>query len=440
MLRFLKEKNSSNQNPFMRFRYSVYIFVAITLLVSCSGESEEEARKKENEQIEEHLKSPKLQFYKAIKIALRSTANVGKDPELDKARATMLKLGGEAISTAVTPDSARTISPFELLAIAGELYEAKDILTKKDEDELPTILGNIYYVFSNMQSSEVPEIAGFKYDNNFEHVTLGLLWTASMKAPVELPLYELHKADESRITYYDLKLLTQLSKALSYSRNHFPWHALDKSDEYLKNLEASKSKIVESPPFMVVEGEKNGEKTYYQLHVLGQVLKGLSESELEKEDESVRDYEIALDDAEKGGMDNELTWLVGSYVDIKKEDKDKALANLAKLEKSSLMSKPEKEAITEIKSYLESRENGKALNKLNDKIAMGTIVFNLLKKEAEEAKQLEKLKQSKEGKHFFELHSQLEQNSHYLDKVSSGLNTDSLGSKAKDLIKGLFDK
>ena len=144
----------------------------------------------------------------------------------------------------------------------------------------------------------------------------------------------------------------------------------------------------------------------YQLHAIGEVLKGLSEREIEKEEESINDLELALSDAEKGGMDNELSWMVGSYVYIKKEEKEKALVSLNKLEKSQLLDKPEIEAVAEIKKYMEGRENDKALNKLSDKIAFGKILYNLIKNQAEQSKQMQQIKAGEEGKRFFELHNQ----------------------------------
>jgi hypothetical protein len=423
-------------------KYLIFFFVLITSLLffpSCSGNEEEEARKKEREKMDEFLKGTKLQFYKAIKVSLRVSAKLGENPEIDKARATIMKIGGEAFSLGIKPkDSVVCLSPLELLAMAGELYKAKDILTKTDEDSLPTILGNIYFVMNKGESSEVPDILGYTYNNNTEHAVIGVLWFLSVKGPKEFTFYELDRTDESKISNFDLAMIMRLTKSLIYYENDFGYAGMDKANEFVVLCEKNKADIIASPPFAFSEGAVTPEQTWHQMHGMGCLLRGLNESKLEKEKEAMNDYETFLSDAEKGGLDNELTWIMGSYVSIKKEDKDKALMYLGKLEQSKILDQPELDAVKEIKGYINGRENGKALNKITDKVAMGKIAFHLLKKRAEKAKALQTLEQTEAGKKFFDLHKQLDEKAEYLDKIQGNISTDSLKNKAGDFVKGLF--
>jgi len=415
------------------------IFFCCIFLLSCFKKSDDDLRKKENEKLDEYLNKSTLTFYKAIKIALRSSSDPTRDPEIAKAAATILRLGQKGLSIIpAAGDSGKTVNIIDLLVMAKDFYAARDILVKKDEDIFPTILENIG-AMSHMNSKYVmPAFGNFVYDKNLEHVILGILWTASLKAPAEFPLYELNKVDDNKIPYTDLKLLTQLSKALSYSQNKFHFHALDKSGECTAFLEQNKTSFISNPPVQL--SNMDGKQMYYHLHMLAISLHAISFLELKKEDEAMKDFEIALEDAKNGGLDNELTWMIGAYVHIKKEEYDKALVDLSKLEKSNFFSEPERTAIAEAKTYLEKREDGKAFNSLRDKIAISNIMYRLMENRLKEAKQLKDLQNNEEGKRLFQLHDEINKNSQYIEKISEGIHADSLAGKATDLVKGLLGK
>ncbi len=419
--------------------FLLFVTVSALSFTSCKKGGDEEGRKIENEKIGEFLNDSKVQFYKAMKIALRYSASAEKDPEIEKARLTLMKLGGHSLSLGMqAADSAQTVNPMELLSLAGEAYKAKDILNKTEEDSLPTILGNICYFSGGMKSCDVPDMGEFKYDNNLEHAVIGLLWFASVKGPKEFSFYELHKTNENDFKYYDLAILSKLTKSVIYYEHKFPYNGMDRATEALALIEKNREKIIANPLFSFTDGEMNGEKTYYQMHGLGSVLKGLNEKDLEKEEEAMKDFEIFLADAEKGGLDNELTWLIGSYVYIKKEEKDKALSYLVKLEQSTMLDEPEQKAIAEIKTYLANRDNGKALTALNDKFAYGSIAFNLIKRRIEKTRAIAGIENTAEGRRFRELHRELDDKAAYLDMLNKGMSADSLTEKASDLVKGLF--
>src|SRR4051812_26629362 len=134
----------------MRSKLATMVTAAAVIAVcilqfSCSKENkDDELRKKENKLLNEYLNKTTLTFYKALKVALRSTSDPAKNVEIAKASATILRLGTTAISLLPNEgDSAKTLSFVELFSMVKDFYAARDILIKTDEDSLPTILENI---------------------------------------------------------------------------------------------------------------------------------------------------------------------------------------------------------------------------------------------------------------------------------------------------------
>jgi hypothetical protein len=415
----------------MKLAFQFFALAIVT--IACSKPSEEEQRRNEQEKLEEHLNKTSLTFYKAVKVALRTSADPTRDPEVAKAAGTILQLSLRGATSG--KDSVKSISVTELITMSHEFYAARDVMIKKSEDDFPTIFDNIRTLYGAGPNPQPFVIDNITYDQNFEHVILGILWTASRKAPIEFPLYELHKVEEANIATSYLKSLTELAKALAYSTNGFPWHALDNSAIYISDIEQNKQ-IVQADMIALTESA-TVEQCYYQHHLLGMALHGVSQLDLERQEEALKDFEIVLTDAEKGGLDNELVWLIGAYVHIHNEDNAKALIALEKLEKSAHIPENEKTAIRETKEYLASRENGKAFNTVRDKIALTRIGFHFILSELKQLKQLEHLQQTSEGNRIFDIQQGIHSNTEDIQKLSA-LNIDSLASTTKSLVKDLI--
>ncbi|MBA2612401.1 MAG: hypothetical protein H0U95_10545 [Bacteroidetes bacterium] len=375
-----------------------------------------------------------------MKIALRSTATVGKNPELDSARKSMFRLVGSVLSSGnplLNNTGAVEIHPLELVALAKEVYDTKEVLLKTDEDSLPTLLANIFYVFTNstlIHSTYFP----MAYNNNHEHILLSLLWQTTPSAPKDFALYEVYKSDEKDIQDISLRLVYHLTKSFVLFENAYYYHSFDKCNEYLSYMEKNKKLISETPVINLKDGFVASEQSYYQLHGMGLIIRALDEQKMKKEKEALDDMELFLDDAQKGGLDNELTWLVSAYVNINKEEYEKAIPALIKLEKSDKISGPEKQAITELLSYIKTRKKGSALNMFSDKLAFGKITFHLVMDRLKNAKQLTDLEKSKEGKKLVEVQKEMNDKTQYFDSAKNNLNADSLSNKAKNLLQDVF--
>jgi len=419
---------------------AIFLFIGcvfISLFISCGKNDDDAARKKEEKKIQSQLNNPKVELYKAMKIALRSTATVGQNPELDKARKSMFNLVGSVLSSTTT-DKSFEINPLELIVLAKEVYDTKETLLKTDEDSLPTLLGNIFYLFTNstvIKSTYFPET----YNNNFEHIILSLLWQTTPSAPKDFALYEIYKSNETNINDVSLRLVYQLAKSFVFFENDYYYHSYDKCNEYLTYMESNKDMISKTPIISIANQDiVASEQNYYQMHGMGLIIKALNEDKMDKKKESLNDMELFLGDMEKGGLDNELTWLVSTYVYVSKEEYEKAVKPLEKLEKSELISEPEKQAIKELNTYIKARKKGSALNVINDKFAFGKITVNLMSNRLKASKQLTDLEKSKEGKKLVEIQKEMNDKLKYIEDSKTSLNTDSLTSKAKNLLNNII--
>lgn len=421
-------------------KYTLYLTL-ILFIFSCR-KNDDDLRKIEQKKMMAQLDNTKVQLYKSMKIALRSTSTLGQNPELDKARKNMFALVGNVLGTAnavLDDDKTTEVSPLELISLAKSIYNEKEILLKTDEDSLPTLLETIFYVFTSSAKLPKSSYLSTKYDNNYEHIILSLLWQITPSAPKDFALYEVCKSNENNIEDISLRLVYQLTKSFVLLENEYYLHSQDKCDEYLHYMESNKQLISETPIVTLTSNHPTAsEQGYYQLHGMGLIIKAIDEQKMGKKKESLNDMELFLEDMEKGGLDNELTWIISAQLYINKEDFDKAKLPLQKLEKSDLLSEPEKKAVTELLSYIKSRKKDSALNVISDKLAFGKIAFHLFQERIKESKQITDLENTKEGKKLMEVQQEMNSKLNYIDEVSNNLNTDSIGNKAKGLLNKLF--
>jgi hypothetical protein len=422
----------------------LFICIATVTLVSCK--KEEDLKAKEEKLMKEQLGSTKVDFYKAMKITVRSTAAMPDDPKFAEARKNMLGLVTGIFRYSVAKDGTintdtTSISVMELVAMGKSFYSAKDVLLNTDEDSLPTILDNILYLLGSKEIQSTKNLTYFgSYNGNFEHAILGAIWFVTPSAPKEFCLYELHKTDEDKIADKEIMVTTKLAKSFIYLDNEYYWHSKERSDQYLQTVEDNKEYFLKNPMLNLFEEVKiaTPEQQYYQLHSLGYVMRALAEEKMDMQDEADEDLGLFVEEAEKGGGDNELVWMCGAYINIKKENKDKALVYLGKLEKSDKIGEPERKAVTEIKSYMNDRDSKKALTKFKDKMAILTITFDLMKSRLAEIKQMQQFKTSKEGEKFYGFQKSVNDQSELINSLESSTNVDSLSSKAKNLVKDFF--
>ena len=123
-------------------------------------------------------------------------------------------------------------------------------------------------------------------------------------------------------------------------------------------------------------GNLNNQDTHIAFHAINHLFRGFDRLMMEREiDEkrALQDFEKFLNDCNKIGLDNEVVWSVETYLYLKKEKNDKAIASLKKLKTSNLLSSSDKATIDESITYLENRKPESVLNGVYDKYFLSKI-------------------------------------------------------------------
>lgn len=404
--------------------------VFLATLISCS---KEDPMEKEKREITERIADVKLDAYKAFKVSLRGTAAAGKDSAFDRARLSVLAAVGYAM---MGGDSALMRDPVAMIKTTKEVGSSITLLAKTDEDSLPTVLENIDYVLSGATHSSKPFVSNLLNENE-EHLMLGGIWISTPGTPSELPLYEFSRTNDDALGSVDMKLIAKAGRSLLYLRESFPYHAEKSADELIALTEKEKDYLLKNPwPMVDANGNAaNPEQAWHQLHGIAYLLRGLSREKMDgKEEDALDDLETFIKESEAGGLDNEATWSAGAYVAIKKENKDDAIKYLDKLAASKALTKDELEAVKETRDYIESRENGKALNSFSDKLAILKIGGGYFYHVIRESKPVKNMNNTAAGKEFMRM-------THTPFKGALAvpdINTDSLVKESKSLIDKVF--
>lgn len=403
--------------------------------ISCGG-SKEDPLLIEKAAMEKLQAENKVEFYRAFKTALRSYAVDSTQPGFAEARTALLGAAGNALHVMDSASAAKT-NILEMAANAKALYDAKDVLLKTDEDSLPTILENMYSIAGKaLNSSEGLQLFS-TFSEDEEHLFLGATYYVSHKVPPAFMLYEIYRVHDDRLRSTEMRIGSKLLKSIAWIENDWPYHAELASTEYIALFDKEKNYLLTTPlPAIDTSSNPSPETSWHQWRAIGFALRGVAHMKMEdkeKQELMYEDFDAFMKDAEAGGLDNELTWSIGAIVAVKKEDKEKALGYLGKLENSKVLSSEEKQAAREIKVYVEQRNNESALNTIYDKLAIARIAGAYAVHRANEAKPVERMQQTEAGKKF----TKLSQEAENLAPLSSG-SADSLIKKTGDKIKGLF--
>lgn len=406
------------------------------LVICCIGScgSKENPYDREQKEIDKEISSSELQVYKSFKVALRGTAQAGKDPAFDEAR--MQVLSAMAYTLGGMSDSTSSANPMILIQTSSSLVSAVSLLSKTDEDSLPTILDNIFFVMkADSQTKTVP--LEWLPNESEEHGILSVIWLGTPSAPSSLTLYELSRTDESELRSVDVKIISKMTRSIFYMQHKWPYHSEKSADELISLVEKEKDYLLKNPwPMMDANGNSvTPIQAWHQLYALSFAMRARARMEMEEKDaETISDLESFVEEAEQGGFDNEAVWSAGAYVAIKKEDKEKSLLYLGKLEKSKTLSKDELDAVKDIKEYVEKKDNDEAMSAIKDKIAFVKIVSNYFGNIARNSKPIASLNSSEAGRQFLRIGD-----ISFNDIISGASNTlDSALNKTKSKLKDIF--
>jgi hypothetical protein len=424
------------------------LLVFIATICSCHKEDPLEKERKEfQKSIEDNTA---LTLYRGVKISLRSFPINLKAGDADELMSSVenKKPGYEKVNkyTAYILNSFMgigkkngEISVKETIELVKAFRQLKDELKDKNEDDFPTLLEVILYLDKLKGNGQDALLKTLKWNNSKEHLVLSAALMAAKPLPPGFQLYETSKFDVPKLENTEIKPLAGMFKGIVMMQNKWYYLSEEALTQGIESLDAGKLKFeYEGMPSFFPEAKIDSrESEIAQMHGLSCLIRGFVRTKMDdkkKKKLAIDDFELFISDANKIGADNELVWLAGAYVGIKKEDNAKAISYLEKLEKSEQFTDNEKDAIKEIKEYISQREEDKALNVIYDKVFIGKLVASYLYNFVTKANYYKALNQSESGKKLLEIPGLIDTE---YQKMEKELNPGGLKEKGKELIKNI---
>ncbi len=351
--------------------------VILLFVVACGFTTCETPIERERRELRELTESPETVLYRGLKITLRSAPvepGAAIDPSASEIRRLSAGIFTRLLRPAESSAGVATLAPRDYIALAQEFYELRGELRVTEEDDYPTLLQQFLSASGDPRSANA--VLPW-YGPDWEHLVLATLWSGSQAAPRPFVVYELSQLEPASIDVVGVRLLARLLRAGTFYQYHWPNLADEALTAYLDDLEGHGDELQAFIEMMAPPAPEPA-LVHAQWHLPGVLLRGLVRLELEREDEALVDLEAGLADAQTLGLEDEGVWLIGAYVGIRREDPERALANLRKLEASPLLGDDERQLVRDTIAALEDRDPDAALRKITDKLLVARIVGGYL--------------------------------------------------------------
>lgn len=360
----------------MKYKHSILLLFLFIAAGCSSPDTDAELLALDKEKLTENLAYDKITFYKFAKIAIRSSAVQDTTKPEYKKFGKHLNTVLNSLSK-VDTDSGKSISAVEALMLYKDYRAVKGFVKETDEDIFPTVVEGINNIYGN-DGALSPLLTGKKKTEtqNIEHAILSMVVLATRDLGQPFALYECSKTQPELLPDHETKTLLEFVRGFLFFSNNLFYLSEDGLTRNINWLD--KNQHVPLPYTKAFFGWRNlsDSQTHTAFHSFNYLFRGFDRLRMEREIDEKRgldDFEKFLEDTKKLGLETELTLAIESYLYLKREDKEKAVAALFKLKQSPLLSNSEKEAIEKTIVYVNDREAGKALNGVYDKLFLSKI-------------------------------------------------------------------
>ena len=365
------------------------VFLLLILTFGCSDDhkTDEYLLKEDQKTLIKSLDSDKVFFYKFMKIVLRSSAS--KDSifyphEANKFKVENLKklqAFNQKVNNTLNDSKNKNLSVLQYITLYKEYRKIKGIIEKTDEDIFPTLhetFGVTYQGSPNLTSNERNEI------NAYEHALLSILVLFSKelglsigkKLGKDISLYECSKTQPRFLPDNEFKPVMQFFRAFAFYKEALFYLSEDEITRNLKWLEDHEKLDLPNIQSLFGWNNLNNMQTHFAFRAANHLFRALCRTMMDREIDEKRaleDYESFLVNSKKAGFDNEIIWSVETYLYLKREDSQKAILALHKLEDSEFLSIEDRKNIKESIEYLQRREPEKILNEWHDRYFLSKI-------------------------------------------------------------------
>jgi len=356
-----------------------WILLSVTLLFSaCSKEQTDEALLQlDKQKLEENINYDKIVFYKFAKIAVRSNAVANtNDPDYQKFASQT-----QNIVAVMSPQDTTKhgISVIEALQLYNDYRKVKTFVKNTDEDVFPTLLQgfNVLYGGAAKIDTKTIEAEQRYHAQNIEHAILSMAVLTTRDLGQPFALYECSKTQPERLADSEIKTLLEFVRGFLFFGNQLFYLSEDGLTRNIKWLDQNQQMQLPYTKAFFGWRNLNDAQTHTAFHGLNYLFRGFDRMRMERkvdEERSLEDFDSFLKDMNKLGLQNELVWTVDAYLNLKRENPDKAVPALEKLKRSPLFSEQEKNVLQNSISYVKNRDSESALNGVYDKAFMAKLV------------------------------------------------------------------
>lgn len=426
----------------------VQLWFIVLICVNCSSEEKTDIAllNLDKKELEKSLDSYKVFPYKFGKIAIRSA--VTKDTiseEYQSFKTSLDKVSKRLMRHDLSnPDE---LSLFDYVSIYRDYKKMENFIMKTDEDMFPTIVDALRVTYGDSIQKQQPYFSGKQKElvQNLEHSVLSAIVILSKDLGKEVSLYECSKTNPEILPDSELKALLSYFRGFLFFEKKLYYLSEDEISRNITWLDKNQNVDLHYTRAMFQWGNLNNQQTHLGFHALNHLFRGFDRLMMKREIDEKRaleDFEAFLNDANKIGLNNEITWAIETFLYLKTENKEKAIASLTKLKSSSLLSTKEKEKIEESINYIKTRESGKLLNGVYDKFFLSKIATKYMFSVLSQVN-WEKLLKEKNVPHTEEMFLVVNNLKEFIDKLSTYTSADGIkkaGENLKDKGKNLFDK
>ncbi|TCI94802.1 short-chain dehydrogenase [Tenacibaculum sp. M341] len=429
-------------------KHFILLFFTISLLVNCSGEekTDQELLKLDKKALKESLSSYKIFPYKFVKIAVRSTFTEDKhSEEFQSFKSTLNKLSGKLLSHDISEP--KKLSILDYISVYRDYKKMENFIIKTDEDQFPTITDALNMMYGDSISRQRPYYSGEakEFVQSLEHTVLSTIAIAGKSIGKEISLYECSKTNPDYLPDSEIKTLLHYFRGLLFFEKGLYYLSEDEISRNIKWLENNKGIDLPYSREIFEWGNLNNEETYKGVHGLNHLFRGFDRLMMDREideERALKDFEVFLKDANEIGLENEIIWSVETYLYLKNEQKEKAIASLTKLKTSSLLSSKEKSKIDESIAYLQDRDAESLLNGVYDKYFLAKIATKYMFSKLAEVEWKKVLKEQNVP-HVDEMFVVINNVAYLMDNMNLYMTKEGIEEVGEDLKnkgKDLFDK
>ena len=356
---------------------NLVLLICAILFSACSNEKTDEVLLALDKlKLEENINYDKIIFYKFAKIAVRSNA------VLDTNMAEYQKFSSKTQNILATmhqlDTNKKSISVVEALQLYSDYRKVKNLVKETDEDVFPGIIEgfNVLYGAPKIDLKTVDPKEKVRYQN-IEHAILSMAVLTTRDLGQPFALYECSKTQPELLKDSEIKTLLEFVRGFLFFGNNLFYLSEDGLSRNIKWLD--KNEKIPLPYTKAFFGWRNlsDEQTHTAFHGMNYLFRGFDRMRMERkidEERSLEDFDLFVKDMNKLGLQNELVWIVDAYLNLKRENPEKAIPALEKLITSPLFSDNEREAIQQTIDYVKERESDEAFKGVYDKAFMAKLV------------------------------------------------------------------